>query len=75
MSEELQQAQQVALTRRQRIINGAKGFGWGAAKFMMPHGLYKIAKKGKKRVKHLHNKYTTARRLYLEAQQQGLIPN
>lgn len=71
---ELNAAQQIALTRKQRIVNGAKSFGWGAAKFLMPHGIYKIGKKTKKRVKHLHNRYTTARRLYLEAKAQGAIP-
>ena len=72
---ELNAAQQIALSRKQRILRGARDIGWGTAKFLMPHGIYKLGKKTKKRVKRLHNKYTTTKRLYLEAKARGLIPD
>ena len=58
---ELQAAQHIALSRRQRIVRGAKDFGMGAVKFFMPHGVYKLGKKGKRAIKRLRHSYSSAR--------------
>ena len=58
---ELQAAQQIALSRRQRIVRGVKTYGMGAVKMLMPHGLYKLGKKGKRAYKRLKKSYSSAR--------------